>query len=427
MVFAHIQYPIIDLRPFLKGEFKREIPAFPLPKADSWLRNFGHVRDRSTDTSPYFVGESRVCDAHNAVKFVDLPLLSGMERYDIDDEDDFDDIEDGDCSGEPLFDKVCRFRRFRSDGGMKSCFEIGLENHYFENDSFTFFHEQLEKIEVAVKSCNEERKVMANLSSLGIPVCKLYEDSTGINRLPVKKAVYSGKPTYVYIDFSSELYNDDRVTTHYEFERMRVGVKHYEDYRGIVWILHPWGYHYDRKLLASIRRAILAVALEKESLVAAYSFLLSNARNECVDKEKVLSYIKRTQEKLLRQIRFEIPQRPIVDVVFNMDFEDNKGFYYDVVKLICKFGDRYLVNEFNKLFVGLEFGEWRARIIEALGRTQDMESRKRLKQLRDICINGDRDGFWDFIYRFRLDVISLNILSNFMTNYLHVLFASVNL
>ena len=95
--------------------------------------------------------------------------------------------------------------------------------------------------------------------------------------------------------------------------------------------------------------------------------------------------------------------------------ENNKSFYYDIVNLITRVGDKYIVNDFNKLFIKLEFDEWRKNIIKLLETTNDKELRGKLKQLRDICIAEDRDKFWAFIYKYKLDVIGLNIFSNWLT------------
>ena len=409
MYFAHIQYPIIDLRPFLKDDFKREYPVFPSPMANTWLRNFGHVRERKTDTTPYYIAENKFCEAHNAVKFEKLPLFSGKKQFEHD---------NGKCDwiDFPLFNKICKFRRFRSDGYLQSCFEIGMETNPTMY-GFPFVHWDLKEIFVNVKSYNEKRKIRVPLFELGKHICNLYEESTNIKETPVK-TIYSGNPFVVYIDYSNSDEDSYYVVSHKEFHRMGIDLKHYKRDNELFWIIAPWKYHYDKKLLASIRRALLAISLEKETLISAYNFLLLNADKDCINEPKVIRYIKNTQEKLLRQVRFDIPQSSIVDILFKIDFETNKAFYYDIINLISKVGDRYLVNDFNKLFIELEFNEWRKTIIKLLKTTNDKALRGKLKQLRDICIAEDRDRFWAFIYKYKLDVIGLNIFSNWLTRFL---------
>lgn len=407
MLFVHIQFPIIDFRHFLNDEFKRELPVFPAPTTNTWLRNFGHVRERRTDTCPYYIAENKFCEAHNAIKFEKLPLFIGKKSY---------ESSHGKCNWieYPLFDKICKFRRFRSDGDLKSCFEIGMEINPIDISYFCFAHWELRDLFVDVKSYTKKRKKRTPLFELGNHICQLYEKSTNIKKTPVK-AVYSGRPVFVYIDYSNRSYKDYDIISHREFYRMGIGLKHYKRDDESFWIIIPWKYHYDKKLLASIRRALLALSLEKEALLSAYNFLFSNAGKGYINEEKVLRFIKKTQEKLLKQVRFDIPQSSIVDVLFKIDFENNKSFYYDIVNLISKVGDKYIVNDFNKLFIKLEFDEWRKNIIKLLETTNDKELRGKLKQLRDICIAEDKDKFWAFIYKYKLDVIGLNIFSNWLT------------
>lgn len=138
MLFAHIQYPIIDFRPFLNDEFRRNILVFPAPSANTWLRNFGHVRERKTDTCPYYIAENFFCEAHNAVKFETLPLIreKKQEKYRIGRRTYHEE--------HLIYDKICKFRRFRSDGNLKSCFEIGILSNP-EYDSILRAHQELKK------------------------------------------------------------------------------------------------------------------------------------------------------------------------------------------------------------------------------------------------------------------------------------------
>ena len=425
MYFVHIQYPIIDLRHFLNDEFKREQPSFPAPRPNTWLRNFGHVRTRRTDTSPYYLAENYYCDAHNAVRFEELPLFRGKIRYEFDDDmlDPLDslDEDDYDYQEELIYNKVCRFRRFRSDGLLKSCFEIGLELYPEEDERFFTTHEELKKINVRVKSYRKKDKIGVPIHELGEPVCKLYEDSTSIKQTPVK-SVYSGRPCVVYVDYSGEQEFHIASVSSKGYYLNEFSIHPYDDENVIAWVIDAAAYDYDKKLLASIRRALLAIALEKESLLAAFNFLLLNADKDFIEKEKVLCYIKKTQEKLLRSIRFGIPQSQLVDLLFKFDFKNNKPFYHDIVNLISKVGDRYLVNDFSKLFIELEFDEWRTKIIEILNHTQDKDLRKKLKQLDDICLSEDRGKFWAFVQKYIIDIIGLGIFSDILSDLLKILF-----
>jgi len=413
MLFAHIQFPIIDFRYFLNDEYKRTEPLFPTPNANTWLRNFGHVRNRRTDTCPYYIAENKFCEAHNAVKFDKLPLFIGKEKY---------ERSNGQCDWieYPIFDKICKFRRFRSDGELKSCFEIGMEINPIETAYYSFVHWDLEKLFVKVKN-SKNNYTRTSFFELGEHICKLYEESTRIKNTPIK-TVYSGNSFSVYINYNTEGFRNYELVSHKEFYRMGIGLCHYYDIKTntILWILDPWKYHYDKKLLAAIRRALLSISLEKETLLAAYNFLLTNIGKNFINEGKVISYIKKTQEKLLKQIRFDLPQSSIVDVLFKIDFENNQSFYYEIVRMISKVGDKYIANDFNKLFIELEFIEWRKNIDKELLSVNDKELRKKLKKLRNICIAEDRDKFWDFISKYKLDVIGLNVLSNWLTRLLGI-------
>lgn len=426
MLFAHIQYPIIDFRPFLNDEFRRNILVFPAPSANTWLRNFGHVRERKTDTCPYYIAENFFCEAHNAVKFETLPLIreKKQEKYRIGRRTYHEE--------HLIYDKICKFRRFRSDGNLKSCFEIGILSNP-EYDSILRAHQELKKIFVNVKSYTKRKKIRVPLFEIGNHICKLYDDSTSIKKTPVK-TIYSGSPCLMFIDYDSISDGDNGFSSYPEFERLGIRLKHIEKYYyknyGDVWIIQPWGYHPDKKLLASIRRALLAISLEKETLLSAYNFLLLNAGKGYINETNVLNYIKNTQEKLLKKIRFGIPQSPIVDILFKMDFENNIAFYSDIIELISKVGDKYIANDFNKLFIELEFNEWRKEITKLLDNfnlcssqlhkpgnytISDKELRKNLKQLRDICIEGDPRKFWDFFNRRNVkNTIIINIISNLL-------------
>ena len=177
MFFAHIQYPIIDLRHFLNDKFKRDIPVFPAPMANTWLRNFGHVRERRTDTCRFYTSENYYCEAHNAVKFEELPLFKGRKEIEF-------------IYGKhswisyPFFDKICKFRRFRSDGKLKSCFDIGILINSIDANYIHLAHQELKELFVNVKSSTGKRKYRVPLFELGNHICKLYEESTRINKKP---------------------------------------------------------------------------------------------------------------------------------------------------------------------------------------------------------------------------------------------------
>lgn len=397
MLFAHIQYPIIDFRYFLKGDFSRAVPVFPAPAPNTWLRNFGHVRDRKTDTSPYYIGENKFCEAHNAVKFEKLPLF----KVDI----------------ERSYDKVCKFRRFRSDGYLKSCFEIGME--IYPNSLNTPFdiHRELKKLFVNVKSYSKIERIRVPLFDLGNRVCELYEDSTSIEPTPIK-TIYSGRPIIVFINYSEyfNFYNSPYIVSYDDFSKFDMGLEHLKSSKDNFWMITLFGHRYNKKILASIRRALLAISLEKETLLLAYNFLLQNSGSGFINEDRVINYISNTQEKLLRQVRFGIPQSPIVDTLIKLDNRHNKSFYFDIINLISKVGDRYVANDFNKLFFKFEFEDWYKKITKIFETTTDNDLRMDLEQFRVICNEEDKKKFWpyiqDLISQGKYEDIIRNVISN---------------
>ena len=379
---------------------------FPAPSANTWLRNFGHVRERETDNSTYYLSGNYYCEAHNAVKFEALPLLISKRiiREEYDGETYYTE--------EIIYDKVCAFRRFRSDGNLKSCFEVGMVINPENKDKYIDVHSDLEDIYVNVKSYSKGRKIRVRLFELGNHICKLYEDSTSIKKTPIN-TIYSGRPFVVYIDYEDIDDESKYITSHDEFyEKMKIELKHYANNNEKFWIILPltYHYHYSKRLLGSIRRALLAIALEKEALVSAYNFLLLNSGNDYIDETKVLSYIKKTQDKLLRKVRFGIPQSSIVDTIFKIDFEKNQAFYYDIINLISKVEDRYIARDFNKLFIKFEFEEWRENIIKVLKTTDNKAVRAMLEELNDITNKEDVNAFLGFVNKLKNDLSNGKLL-----------------
>ncbi len=412
MIFAHYQYPVIDLRYFLKKEYRKNLPLFPLPNRGMWLRNFGHVRNRAYNTSPYFLADSSYCDGHNAVKFEELPLFIGKKEYErhyqVCDWMDF-----------PIIDTVAQFRRFQSDGNLRASYNIGF-NFSKVFHSLEYYHTDYTNLSCKVKN-TMGNYTQTTLAEVGIPIVKLYESSTEAKKTPFQ-TVFSGKPTYVYVDYDAETDTDEAWNRikHREFENFKINLYHYETYRGVCWIIRPWTGRTktNKKMVAAIRRAIHHIGLEKELIIAAYNFLHNNYGSKYIDQEKVIHFIKDTQEKLFRQVRFEIPQNPIVDVLFKIDFKENKSTYSNITEIISKIGDKYIMNDFNKLYIAVDFRETRQKLQNELNKSNDKELNKKLIQLRNICISENTDAFWAFVYKYKLDVISLNVFSNWLFEYI---------
>ena len=99
---------------------------------------------------------------------------------------------------------------------------------------------------------------------------------------------------------------------------------------------------------------------------------------------------------------------------YNIDVDKLKEKAIEIYNEVYapKFGDKYLINDFNKLFIKLEFNEWRKKIIKLLETTDDKDLRGELKQLRDICIAEDKGKFWTFVYKYKFDDIFRNVFAN---------------
>ena len=118
----------------------------------------------------------------------------------------------------------------------------------------------------------------------------------------------------------------------------------------------------------------------------------------------------------MRQVRFGIPQSPIVDTLIKLDNRHNKSFYFDIINLISKVGDRYVANDFNKLFFKFEFEDWYKKITKILETTTDNDLRMDLEQFRVICNEEDKKKFWpyiqDLISQGKYEDIIRNVISN---------------
>jgi hypothetical protein len=104
-----LQFPLADSREFVAFDTGKLVrPVWPIPLADhDFIRSFGMVRSRWNGGVTGWIGESQVCDAHNALRFRDLARLALP----------------GFAPSEPL---RIAFRRFYSDGLALAKFEVGI-------------------------------------------------------------------------------------------------------------------------------------------------------------------------------------------------------------------------------------------------------------------------------------------------------------
>lgn len=64
-----IQFPIVDLRPFVADSGRLVRPGWPAPREDEFVRGFGAIRRRPSGGVNGWLGEATICDARTGIKF----------------------------------------------------------------------------------------------------------------------------------------------------------------------------------------------------------------------------------------------------------------------------------------------------------------------------------------------------------------------
>lgn len=157
-IFLSLQFPILDNRSLLDEEvFKLEFPTPPtlIKKDFEFLRNFGQVKYRHNQESLPYLDEELFCQCNNLLKF---PLLEGNPNNYF-------------KSDTYQVKRIKTFRRFFSDGGFVSKFEI----------IFIFYIQ-----------CNEEKSVEKKTIILDL-INKVFELPVKISKNTEVDLIMAGK------------------------------------------------------------------------------------------------------------------------------------------------------------------------------------------------------------------------------------------
>lgn len=391
MIFIHIQYPIIDLRWFLKDEICTMSHLQMMSHYDKWIRNFGHSRERAIDTSNYFIAEHFYNDAHNAIKLESLPLFYYND-----------------------FDKICRFRRLWANGCYKVSWDIGVsinvENDKYEQSNLIYeAYKDLVSTKLLIKNWNRTKeRVTTQMLYAGPHIAKLYAKST--SKFLSEKYVAYGKPTSVIVDYDGYDYSDGAEVL-IEYKDILEG-KVIADVAKVkkngleYWYIHPCGYHPNKQRIAALRRTLLSISQEKESLIAIYDFLHQTYPHPNLNIDRVLSYLKSTQEKLNSSFRYGCSTSNLVHSLFRLDIESNRDFYNSVINLSYSFkdiNDDFILSDFKKLFVNIDFKRWESEIRQYINSTPKTRYTRFIKDFLVVIKSHDYKKFWAFVDKYHLD------------------------
>jgi hypothetical protein len=168
-----IQFPFIDSRTFVSNNTQKlVVPSWLIPVPDhDFIRSFGIIRRRPLGGLTGWVGESYICEAHNAICFQGMqPFFNGLDK---------------------LIKFKVVFRRLFFDGLSVGKFEIGLAAWYSEEESFSPFELSADemrqlllhvlKLPVLVRD-SREKFIQCQLWQAGQPIARLYAASTSLKQ-----------------------------------------------------------------------------------------------------------------------------------------------------------------------------------------------------------------------------------------------------
>lgn len=404
MIFAHIQYPIIDNRWFLKNEKKTTAHIQSLFSYDSWIKNFGHVAERISDSSNcpsnlYFA------HAHNAVKINNMPLFYNDEIY-----------------------QFCRFRRLHANKYKVAC-DIGLaintQNDIYQNLRYAYGYNDcctntaivnaavndIANISLSIKRhYNYKNRLSVPLSHAGKHIAKLYAQST--SRTNNCNYVNYGKPTLVVVDYNQHGVDEENVVykrTFYSEGNPIAEVSYLKDKFFVHWHIMPLGSKIGKdkiKKIASLRRVLLDISLEKEVIVGLYNFLLKNYDKPQLDINSVIKHINYFQEKLCRSVRYEHNIKDISQLLFGLDIENNRYFYLHVLNLSNYFDDineKFVLSDFRKIFFNLDFDKWEVQLQQYNKTSKHPNTTQFINDLLNAIKLHSYESFWAVIEKYHLD------------------------
>lgn len=350
------QHPICDYRLFVNQSYKISKPYFSSPDPNEFIRYFGAMKKRHIYRNFYCCGENNYCAADHALKII---------------------------HGNGTSDKQVPYLRFRNDENRfysdgyvlckfenKSCYTICGEI----NDKTNFLFDVLQYHLNLTTGINDTYGDFQRSSLLkaGKQLAQLYlKASSKYNILNKVNSYWVGKGTPICMVelFENEISANGLYNC---FDRMEIVngtwdefIKLYHtNYLGIpCWVIHRETASTEAfKFCLNLRTALLRIHAEKQTLIHTLKFLSQNQSNGDIEKEKVISYLKKSLNKLLKGERFEIEQCPIVNMAFKIDDSFAQTEYQSLYEIIKDINNKYIIEDFYCLFAQINFKDLLAKI-----------------------------------------------------------------
>ncbi|MBQ7823652.1 MAG: hypothetical protein IJ338_05715 [Bacteroidaceae bacterium] len=346
------QHPICDYRLFVSQSYKISKPYFSSSDPNEFIRYFGAMKKRHVYRNFYCCGENNFCGADHALKII---------------------------RNEPDRIASLRFRneenRFYSDGYVLCKFE-NKSSYVIQDggDKTNFIFDTLQyhlNLTAGINNtCGGFQYV--SLSKAGKQLAQLYlKASSKYNALDRihNYWISKGNPICMIELFENEISSNGLYDCFNRLEAVN-GVwddfikLYYTNYQGIpCWVIRREnGGSEAFRFCLNLRTALLRIHAEKQTLIQALKFLSQNQDNSNVDNEKVISYLKKSLNKLLKGERFDIEQSPIVNMAFKIDDSFSQKEYQGLCEIIKDINNKYVIDDFHSLFAQIKFDELLVKI-----------------------------------------------------------------
>ncbi len=381
------QYPICDCRLFVARSHKISKPYFSSPDSNEFIRYFGAMKRRYVYRNFYCCGENNYCAADHALKIV-RQEAGRMSSFRFRDEEN----------------------RFYSDGYVlckfenKSSYAIG---DIIENKADFIFDVLQYHLNLTVginDTCGGFQ--YTHLSKAGKQLAQLYlKASSKYNALDRVNNywVSKGNPVCMIELFENEILSNGLYDC---FNRLEAVNGTWDDFiklyytncQGVpCWIIRRENDGSEAfKFCLNLRTALLRIHAEKQTLIHALKFLSQNQDNDNIEKEKVISYLKKSLNKLLKGERFDIEQCPIVNMAFKIDDSFSRNEYQSLCEIIKDINNKYVIDDFYSLFAQIRFDDLLVKI--QMTPQIDVTSPE-VQQVIRIAEKKDRLGLKKFIHK----------------------------
>ncbi|MDO6427563.1 hypothetical protein Q4489_11085 [Thalassotalea sp. 1_MG-2023] len=265
-----VQFPICDIRRFSEEDkSKLPYPVWPMAEFGTYIRSTGKIIARPLGGLKSWVGENKVCDAKNALKFP-----SGFTGY----------------KSLPQYKVKPIFRRFYFDGKISGKYEIGFEIKAASGKLNISGHELssliLEVLQTKIKlPFSSQTDKPRAINELPASLRKFYTFSTSYYS-PIaspKNKLIKASPPLIFIETSSNetVRSNFNVRNFTEFNNLGVNLNHSylkhsnSIYR--IWHLHTQTGSY--KIARELRLTLLRLNAFREGLLFLVNSILTKAIN----------------------------------------------------------------------------------------------------------------------------------------------------